>query len=71
MNGNELHLVVHGKEDLPEVCIYVHDELKGVLATVVCSDERRISGDFVLRYAFGIGGGEDLFLIVEARIRQE
>ena len=70
LNGNELYLVVHAKENLPEVCMYVHDELKGVLATVVCSDERRISGGFVLRYAFGIGGGEDLFVIVEARIRQ-
>jgi Ni,Fe-hydrogenase III large subunit/Ni,Fe-hydrogenase III component G len=71
LNGNELHLAVHGKEDLPEVCMYVHDELKGVLATVVCSDERRISGDFVLRYAFGIGGREDLFVIVEARVQQD
>jgi Ni,Fe-hydrogenase III large subunit/Ni,Fe-hydrogenase III component G len=70
LNGNELHLTIRSKEDLPEACTYVHDELKGVLATVVCSDERRISGEFVLRYAFGIGGGEDLFVIVETRIEQ-
>jgi len=71
LNGNELHFTIRSKEKLPEVCAYVHDELKGVLATVVCSDEKRISGNFLLRYVFSIGGGEDLFVFVEARIEDD
>ncbi len=69
LNGNELHFRISRREELPDVCAYVYDELKGVLATVVCSDERRLSGEFVLRYAFGIGG-EDLFIVVEAGVEQ-
>ena len=70
MNWNEVHVHARSKEDIPELCLYVRHELKGKLATIICSDERRVTGAFVLRYAFGIGGGEDLFVIVTARVEQ-
>ncbi|MDA4134922.1 MAG: NADH-quinone oxidoreductase subunit C, partial [Thaumarchaeota archaeon] len=50
--------------------IYVRDELRGKLATMICSDERRVSGAFVLRYVFDIGGGEDIFVIVASRVEE-
>jgi len=70
MNWNEVHVDARNKEDVPELCLYVRDELKGKLATIICSDERRVSGGFVLRYAFDIGHGEDIFVIVTARVQQ-
>ena len=70
MNWNEVHVHARSKEDIPELCLYVRHELKGKLATIICSDERRVTGAFVLRYAFDIGGGEDLFVIVTARVEQ-
>jgi Ni,Fe-hydrogenase III large subunit/Ni,Fe-hydrogenase III component G len=68
MNSNEVHVDARSKEDIPELCFYVRDELKGKLVTMICTDERRVSGGFVLRYAFDIGGGGDLFIVVTARI---
>jgi Ni,Fe-hydrogenase III large subunit/Ni,Fe-hydrogenase III component G len=68
MNWNEVHVDARSKEDIPELCLYVRDELKGKLATIICSDERRVNGSFVLRYAFDIGDGEDVFVIVTARV---
>ncbi len=70
MNWNEVHVDLRSKEDIPELCLFVRDELKGTLAAIVCSDERRISGAYVLRYAFGIGNGDDVFVIVTARVEQ-
>jgi Ni,Fe-hydrogenase III component G len=70
MNWNEVHAEAGSKEDIPELCLFVRDELKGKLATIICSDERRVGNGFVLRYAFDIRGGEDLFVIVTARVEQ-
>ncbi len=70
MNWNEVHVDAQSKEDIPELCLYVRDELKGKLATVVCTDERKAGGGFVLRYAFGVGGGEDVFVVVTARVEE-
>ncbi len=70
VNWNEVHVDAGSKEDIPELCLFVRDELHGKLATVICSDERLLSGHFVLRYAFDVGGGEDLFVIVTARVEQ-
>jgi Ni,Fe-hydrogenase III large subunit/Ni,Fe-hydrogenase III component G len=70
MNWNEVHVEARSKEDIPELCVYVRDELNGKLATVICTDERRVSGGFVLRYAFDIGREEDVFVIVTARVEQ-
>lgn len=70
MNWNEVHVEARRKGDVREICLYVRDELKGRLATVVCSDERGPSRAFVLRYVFGIGSGEDLFVMVTARVEQ-
>ena len=70
MNWNEVHVDLRSKEDIPELCLFVRDEFKGTLATIVCSDERRISGAYVLRYAFGIGNGDDVFVVVTARVEQ-
>jgi len=71
LNWNEVHVDLRSKEDIPQLCLYVRDELKGKLATVICSDERRSTGGFVLRYVFGIGNGEDVFVIITARVLQE
>ena len=70
INRNEVHVDLGSKEDIPVLCLYVSDELKGRLATVVCSDERRVSGSFLLRYAFDIENGEDVFVVVTARVEQ-
>ncbi len=69
-NWNEVHVDLRNKEDIPELCFFVLDELNGRLATIICSDERRACGAFVLRYVFGIGVGEDVFVIVTARVEQ-
>jgi len=71
LNGNEVHAKIRNKESLPDMCVYVHDELKGALATVVCSDDRRINDCFSLRYVFGIPGGEGLLIVIEALTRGE
>jgi len=70
INRNEVHVDLRSKEDIPEVCLYVRDDLDGRLATIVCSDERGTAGAFVLRYAFGIAKAEDVFAVVTARVEE-
>ncbi len=70
MNGNEVHVTARGKEDIPDLCLSVRDEFKGRLATVVCSDERRRGGGFVIRYVFDVGD-EDVFVVLTARVEQD
>jgi Ni,Fe-hydrogenase III large subunit/Ni,Fe-hydrogenase III component G len=71
INWNEVHVDLRSKEDIPELCVYVRDVLKGKLATMICSDERRANGAFVLRYVFDIGKEDDVFVVVTARVEQE
>lgn len=68
MNGNEVHVMLASKEDIPELCYYLHDKIRTKLATVICSDERQQGRGFMLRYVFGKENGEDLFIFVTARI---
>ena len=37
---------------------------------MVCSDERRIGGGFVLRYVFDIGEVADVFVVITARVEE-
>jgi Ni,Fe-hydrogenase III large subunit/Ni,Fe-hydrogenase III component G len=71
-NGNEIHVMLVNKKDVPDVCYYLHDEIKAKLATVICSDERTAgSGSgFVLRYVFAKENGEDVFIVVTAMINK-
>lgn len=69
-NSNEVHVTLRSKEDIPEVCFYVRDELRGKLASLVCTDERRIGGCFVLRYVFDLGEVADVFVVITARVEE-
>jgi Ni,Fe-hydrogenase III large subunit/Ni,Fe-hydrogenase III component G len=42
------------KNNLPEVCLFLHDDKQGRLFTMVGSDEREINGNFALYYVFTI-----------------
>lgn len=68
LNGNEIHVTLASKEDAPDLCYYVHDELKTKLATVICADERQQGRGFVIRYVFGKENGEDVFIFVTVNI---
>lgn len=70
LNGNEIHVVLASKEEIPDSCYYVHDELKATLATVICSDERLTDRDYILRYVFAKDNGDDVFIILTARIKE-
>src|SRR5579885_2906369 len=50
-NNNELHLDV-ALNDIPKICDYVYKNLNARLATMICSDERKNAGSFVIRYVF-------------------
>lgn len=69
LNGNEVHMTLIRKADIPEFCSYIHCELKASLATMICSDERRMGGNgFVIRYVFAKENGEDIFIVLAATI---
>lgn len=50
-NNDELHLNVE-LNDMPKICDYVYKNLNARLATIICSDERKNIGGFVIRYVF-------------------
>ncbi len=69
LNGNEVHVTLASKEDIPEFCGYVHSEFNARLATMICSDERKIGGKgFVIRYVFAKENGEDVFIVLTSKI---
>jgi Ni,Fe-hydrogenase III large subunit/Ni,Fe-hydrogenase III component G len=70
LNGNEIHVALSEKEDIPDLCYYLHDEIKARLATVICSDERRAGRGFVLRHVFAKENGEDVFIVVTAIVKE-
>ncbi len=67
--GNEVHVALSSADDVPDLCLSVRDDFKGRLSMVFCTDERRLGGGFVLRYVFDVGG-EDLFVVLAARVRE-
>jgi Ni,Fe-hydrogenase III large subunit/Ni,Fe-hydrogenase III component G len=72
LNGNEIHVTLVSKKDVPDLCHYLHDEIKAKLATVICSDEfpaGRGSG-FVLRYVFAKENGQDVFIVATAMVNE-
>lgn len=71
LNGNEVHVVLAGKQDIPDACYCINDDLKARLATVVCSDERQAGRGFVLRYVFAKENGEDVFIVATAGIKDD
>lgn len=50
-NNDELHVDVQ-LNDMPKICDYVYKNLNARLATIICSDERKNTGSFVIRYVF-------------------
>jgi Ni,Fe-hydrogenase III large subunit/Ni,Fe-hydrogenase III component G len=71
LNGNEIHILLASKEDIPDVCYYLHGEINAKLATVACSDERRAGRGFVLRYVFAKENGEDVFIVAAATVNED
>lgn len=71
LNGNEVHVMLASKQDIPGLCYYLHDEVRARLATIVCSDERRLEHGFRLRYVFAKENGEDVFIVATADITTE
>lgn len=68
LNGNEIHVTLASKEDAPDLCYFVYEELKTKLATVICTDERQQDRGLVVRYVFGKENGEDVFIFVTVNI---
>ena len=68
INRNEIHVAIR-TVDIPDLCLIVRDDLKGRLAMVVCSDERRLGKGFALRYVFDIDG-QDFFVVLTARVEE-
>lgn len=71
LNDNEVHVVLAAKQDVPDLCYHINDDLKARLATVVCSDERQAGRGFVLRYVFAKENGEDVFIMATAGIKDD
>ncbi len=67
-NYNELHVFLTNPNDIPEVCSYVYADLGTRLATMICTDERKLGNGFVIRYVFGKENGEDVFIFVTSKI---
>lgn len=61
-NNNELYLNVE-LNDIPKICDYVYKNLNARLATIICSDERKNIGGFVIRYVFE-KDGVFIFIVV-------
>lgn len=60
-NNNEIHFNLKELNDIPIVCEYVYTNLNARLATIICSDERKISTGFVIRYVFE---KDDVFIFI-------
>jgi Ni,Fe-hydrogenase III large subunit/Ni,Fe-hydrogenase III component G len=69
LNGNELRVECRRMEDLHDLCARVRDAGGGRLGMIACSDERGRGRGFVLRYVFDLEG-VDLFLVLEARLKE-
>ncbi len=67
-NHNELHLFLRNDQDIPEICNYIYIELGTRLATMICTDERKLGNGFVIRHVFGKDNGEDVFIFVTSKI---
>src|SRR5579872_1497123 len=65
-NNDELHLNVE-LDDMPKICDYIYKNLNARLATIICSDERKNTGGFVIRYVFEKG---DVFIFVIVSVGQ-
>ena len=50
-NNDELHLNME-LNDMPKICDYVYKNLNARLAIIICSDERKNTGGFAIRYVF-------------------
>lgn len=51
-NGDRETVILIDKNNLPDVCQFLHDEKKGRLFTMIGNDERESTGDFALYYVF-------------------
>jgi Ni,Fe-hydrogenase III large subunit/Ni,Fe-hydrogenase III component G len=67
-NYNELHLFLNNCNDIPQICSYIYDNLGARLATVICTDERKLGNSFVIRHVFGKEDGDDVFIVVISQI---
>lgn len=65
---NELHIFLKNDQDIPEICNYIYSNLGTRLATMICTDERKIGNGFVIRHVFGKENGEDMFIFVTSKI---
>ena len=67
-NFNELHVFSSNQKDIPEICNYIYNNSGTRLATIICTDERKLGNGFVIRHVFGKENGEDLFIFVTSKI---
>ena len=67
-NHNEIHLFLKNEQDIPEICNYIYKDLGTRLATMICTDERKLGNGFVIRHVFGKENGEDVFIFVTSKI---
>lgn len=66
-NGNKETVILIDKNNLPDVCRFLHDEKNGRLFTMIGNDERAINGDFALYYVFSFDESHH-FLTVKTQI---
>lgn len=67
INGNEIHLFAD-TGNIVDLCRFIHSDLGCRLLSVICNDERQISGRFVFRYVFGKENGEDIFFVATSHV---
>lgn len=67
-NKNELHVFLKNQKDIPEICNYIYSNLGTRLATIICTDERKLGNGFMIRHVFGKESGVDVFIFVTSQI---
>jgi Ni,Fe-hydrogenase III large subunit/Ni,Fe-hydrogenase III component G len=70
-NNNEIHFILKDINDIPMICDYVCNSLCTRLATIICTDERKIRNGFMIRYVFGKENREDVFIFIMALVNQD
>ncbi len=59
---NEIYISTN-KENLDDVCTYIHKTFQSPLSSIICNDERSLNKNFTIYYVFSLPD-KDLFFIV-------
>ena len=57
---NEIYISTN-KENLEDICTYIHKTFQAPLSSIICNDERNLNKSFTIYYVFSLPD-KDLFL---------